>query len=76
MTALGAFFAILALDEAGRASRPTHPRREAAAEDGLDPRRGEARASAWRRWVARGREADAAGPRSLPASPGRRAAHV
>jgi hypothetical protein len=69
---LGHIFALMALDEADRAQRIAEARR--LPDQNLDPRRSEARAGAWRRWMAR-HEADAQTPRVDGSAP-RRAAHV
>ena len=69
---LGHVFALLALDEADRARRSAEARRQA--NQDLDPGRSEARAGAWRRWMAR-HDADAR-PSRIDGSAPRRAAHV
>lgn len=79
MPGLGHVFALLALDEADRADRAAGRARQTvssreAEDEGLDAHRAEARASAWRRWIARREAADLPVPATAPRP--RRASHV
>ena len=73
MSGFGHLYALMALDEADRAQRVASARERA--DEGLDPARSEARASAWSRWLAR-RESDGTADARAPKQVVRRAAHI
>jgi hypothetical protein len=74
MSGIGQLFALLALDEADRADRIAVARERP--DQGLDPARSEARASAWGRWTAYRDGDDRAGGTNEVQRRPRRAAHV